>query len=385
MNVTIPSDLEEIQIIKKTNFNIIVEPIQSNETRKLYMLIIDKQTSNNIAQSKLIETPFMSKYQFHNIVHQSQVMKKLILKAKQYALSDASLLIRGNSGTGKELIAHSIHKHSARRLKPFITVNCSAIPQNILESELFGYEEGTFTGAKKGGKPGLFELAQDGTIFLDEIGEMPIELQAKLLRVLQEKEVVRLGGYRVISLNVRIISATNKDLKQLVAEKLFREDLFYRLNVLHLQVPSLAERREDIPPIFYHLLIKHGLQEPKADHLISQVKEGLMNYHWPGNIRELENMAQRLCALNLVHEDASYLEKTFYHVLAEFSMNLPQQDVSPKMHLEKEKINFNLESLEKREIIDALIRYKGRKKEVAETLGISRTTLWRKMKQYEIE
>lgn len=379
MDITISPNLNDIQIIKKTNFNIIIETIQSNKARKSYILIVDKQSANKPSPTK---NTFVSKYQFDNIVHQSQAMKKVILKAKQYALSDASLLIRGNSGTGKELIAHSIHKHSARRLKPFITVNCSAIPHNILESELFGYEEGTFTGAKKGGKPGLFELAQDGTIFLDEIGEIPMELQAKLLRVLQEKEVVRLGGYRVISLNVRIISATNKDLKQLVADNQFREDLFYRLNVLQLQIPSLAERKEDLPIIFYHLLIKHGLQEPKADHLISQVKERLLDYNWPGNIRELENMAQRLCALNLVHQDAIYLEKAFYDVLSEFSPDTPKQHI-PQISFEK--VDYRLGTMEKKEIIDALIKYNGRKKEAAEMLGISRTTLWRKIKQYQIE
>ena len=371
--------------IEHPKFKIIIEPISSSASAKSYVAIITKETMQKAEKSS--PTDFASKYEFTNIIHNSSEMKKVILKTKQYAVSDAPLLIIGESGTGKELIAHSIHKYSARRLKPFLPVNCSAIPQHILESELFGYEEGAFTGAKKGGKPGFFELAQKGTIFLDEIGEMPIEIQAKLLRVVQEKEVIRLGGNKIIPLDVRVITATNRDLKELIKENLFREDLYYRINVLQIQVPSLRKRQDDIPLILRHLLIKYGLDKTKVDFLIDSVKDSLNTYQWYGNIRELENFAQRFCALNSIADDETYILKVFYDVLGEFtSTNLNENNESiksPPITIDLEE-NPNIEEYEKNKILNALIQNQGNKHTTAEQLGISRTTLWRKMKQYNI-
>jgi propionate catabolism operon transcriptional regulator len=384
MKIDIDKSLEIPLEIEHLNYKILIEPITSSASAKSYVVIISKESMGKA--EKKSPTDFASKYEFTNIIHDSQEMKKVILKTKQYAGLNAPLLIIGESGTGKELIAHSIHKHSARRLKPFLPVNCSAIPQHILESELFGYEEGAFTGAKKGGKPGFFELAQEGTIFLDEIGEMPIEIQAKLLRVLQEKEIIRLGGNKIIPLNVRIITATNKDLKLLIKKNLFREDLYYRVNVLQIKVPSLRNRRDDIPLILRHLLIKYGLDKTKVDFLIERVKDALNTYEWHGNIRELENFAQRFCALNTIADDETYIIKVFHDVLEEFtSMNLIESDESIALPLMAEVQAFqNLDEYEKQKILSALIKNYGNKHTTAEQLGISRTTLWRKMKQYNI-
>lgn len=235
---------------------------------------------------RLQKQGLIAKYQFGDILHRSEKMKQSVAMAKKVAQTDYTILITGATGTGKELFAQAIHNASLRKNEPFVAVNCAALPESILESELFGYEEGAFTGAKRGGKPGLFESANNGTIFLDEIGDMPYSLQSRLLRVLQEQQVVRLGGSNVININVRILTATNCNLQEAVAHKTFREDLFYRLNVFPLVLPSLAERREDILLIFSYLL---GCKE---ESLPEDVKKQLLSHHWPGNIRELHNVAE---------------------------------------------------------------------------------------------
>src|SRR5690625_3003716 len=212
--------------------------------------------ANNEIRSELYQRRFFAKYQFDDIISRSDKMEQLITLAKAYAISESNILIYGESGTGKELIAQSIHNESKRRTGPFIAVNCAALPENLLESELFGYEDGAFTGAKKGGKPGLFEMAHGGTIFLDEVGDITPSLQARLLRVLQEKEVRRIGGERIISVDIRVLSATNKDLLASVEDGEFRRDLYYRLNVLHLYNLPLRERVEDIEYIIDALLEK---------------------------------------------------------------------------------------------------------------------------------
>lgn len=211
-----------------------------------------------------------------------------------YASTDANLLICGESGTGKELFAQSIHAASLRKDKPFVAVNCAAIPEGLLESELFGYEEGAFTGARRQGKAGMFELAHTGTLFLDEIGDLPLTLQGRLLRVLQERELVRVGGTQVIPLDVRVLCATHQDLRQLVAEERFRADLFYRLNVLSLRLPPLRERLEDIVDLAVSHLREH-LDEPPAESLlVSQLERPLLRHPWPGNIRELLSLMERM-------------------------------------------------------------------------------------------
>lgn len=303
----------------------------------------------------------------------------LIIQTKRNALiasnSTSTILITGESGTGKELFARSIHNHSNRADHPFVTVNCAAIPDNLLESELFGYEEGAFTGAKKGGKLGKFELADKGTIFLDEIGDMSLHLQAKLLRVLQEREVDKIGGKSNIFIDVRIIAATNKNLSAMVKNGSFREDLYYRLNVIPIKLPSLRERREDIPLLIDYMIKEYSDKLGKEILEIDKnAKQLLMNYSWPGNIRELQNVI-------------------------EYSINMSQSkiltlDSMPKTlttinYVEDEEDNGEirtLEELEIKEIKKALDTYKNYKKDkelAANALGISRATLYRKLEKYK--
>lgn len=234
----------------------------------------------------LRQTGFYARYTFSDIIHRSAPMRTCIDMAKKAALSDYTILIRGESGTGKELLAQSIHNHSARKKYPFVAVNCAAIPENLLESELFGYEEGSFTGARKGGKPGLFEHARRGTIFLDEIGDISPNLQTRLLRVIQEKQIMRVGSGKIVDIDARIIAATNADLEKKVANGDFREDLFFRLNVIPLSIAPLCQRRDDILPLLKVFLGRQfGMLSPSDRNM-------LMNYGWPGNVRELENAAQ---------------------------------------------------------------------------------------------
>ena len=235
-----------------------------------------------------------ARYSINHIVGNSKKLQETLRILKKIAKTDQTVLILGENGTGKELFAHSIHNLSTRRNGPFLPVNFAGLPESLAESELFGYEDGAFTGAKKGGKPGLFELAHNGTIFLDEIGDASPALQALLLRVLQEKQVMRVGGRRVIPINVRVIAATNKNLKKMVEEGKFRQDLFYRLFVLPLRVPSLRERREDIP-----LLVNHFIKEfcTAKVHISDEVMEKLVSYHWPGNVRELVSVIQYMISV----------------------------------------------------------------------------------------
>ncbi|MGG1679609.1 sigma-54 interaction domain-containing protein [Neobacillus sp. NRS-1170] len=237
------------------------------------------------AQREMRNKGFHTKYGFDDIIGEHDVMKDRKRIAKKLALSEHPILIQGETGTGKELFAHAIHEHSLRKDGPFLAVNCSALSESLLESELFGYEEGTFTGAQRGGKKGLFELADNGTIFLDEIGDISLTVQSHLLRVLQEGEIRRIGGGRIIPINVRVITATNKDLQGKIRDSSFRSDLFYRLNVLNLYIPPLMERRADIPLLIKHFITKSG----KWVKVEQNVLEFFMKYEWPGNIRELKS------------------------------------------------------------------------------------------------
>lgn len=324
-------------------------------------------------RSELYHRRFYSKYSFEDIIYQSPIMKQKISLARAYAKSDSNILIFGESGTGKELFAQSIHQESNRKHGPFVAVNCAALSESLLESELFGYEEGAFTGAKKGGKPGLFEMAHGGTIFLDEIGEVAPSLQARLLRVLQEKEVRRIGGERIIPVNVRVISATNKNLVDSIQTEDFRSDLYYRLNILHIDLPPLRERYEDIDLLIDKLLIKHNGHEGLIP---EEIRHKLFSYHWPGNIRELENFIERVIAVS-----------SYSHFQGEIMELLYQQESHFLLETKLQNDNYlkiKIGSLEEMEtqILDELSnRYDGNKNELADKLGISRTTLWKKMKQ----
>lgn len=258
---------------------------------------------NNL-KKELKRQGYRAKYTFNDLIHKSQVMKALIEKARKLAESDSSILIYGESGTGKEILASAIHNASNRHDGPFLAVNFSALPDELIESELFGYEEGAFTGAKRGGKTGLFELANQGTLFLDEIGDTSPKIQSRLLRVLQEKEVLKVGGTKNISVDVRVVAATNKDLYAMVKKGFFREDLYYRIKKLYIHIPPLRERREDILPIFNHFLIQKNGFDLK---LTADVRHVLNDYHWPGNVRELESSVEYILAVregNLIDRSA---------------------------------------------------------------------------------
>ena len=278
----------------------------SGEFILMLKTIEDMEEGHERMRRQIKARGFNAKYSFSSIKTQSPKMLSLMESAKKMAASSSSIVIHGQSGTGKELFAQAIHNASPRREYPFIAINCASIPESLLESELFGYSEGAFTGAKKGGKKGYFELANQGTLFLDEIGEMDLNLQARILRVLQEKEITRVGGDRVFSIDVRVISASNKRLLQMVRRNLFREDLYYRLNVLSLEIPPLKERREDIP-----LLLEEFQTELHTNVQFTPQAVGFLQaYPWNGNVRELRNFAERVSYLGhsqVTAEDARAL------------------------------------------------------------------------------
>lgn len=311
-----------------------------------------------------------------DIYHTCEKMNEVLRLANEYAKADSTVLIMGESGTGKELVAQGIHNASNRKDGPFVAVNCAALPESLLESELFGYAEGAFTGAKKGGRQGVFELAHGGTIFLDEIGEIAPNIQARLLRVLQEKEVMRVGGDRIIPVDIRIVAATNQKLWKLVKEGKFRADLYFRLGVLRLELPPLNQRKEDIPVLVDHLLnrIKSNLT---WDDYSERLKQFFMAYYWPGNVRQLENVVERL-HLWLQHskdEDAFIQD-----ILRETEDEQDSASLSALPSEDSLVIQYGtIDEIEKQVITHMLERYDNNRTLVAEKLGMSRTTLWKKL------
>ncbi|MDI6601354.1 MAG: sigma 54-interacting transcriptional regulator, partial [Thermoanaerobacteraceae bacterium] len=310
-------------------------------------------------------------YDFDDIVGKSAVINEAIIKAKKLAISDLNVMIRGESGTGKEMFARSIHNNSPRRGKPFIPINCAAIPETLLESELFGYAEGAFTGGKRGGKPGKFELADGGTIFLDEIGDMPLHLQAKLLRVLEDKSVTRLGDIKPVRLDVRIISATNKNIEAMIASGEFRADLYYRIGVSQLYLPTLRERKEDIKMLAdYFLRYYCNKLNKKIMGFKEDVMEVIMRYSYPGNIRELQNAIQYA----VVMENSKYITK---ESLPHAFLNLNQGMSSDIKDTETKERDRLLKAIN-------IFGYQN-KEQIANYLGISRATLYRWIKKYMTE
>ena len=316
---------------------------------------------------------------FEDIIGQSPAIAQAKEEAENYAQVDSPLLIYGETGTGKELFAQAIHNASPRKNNPFVAFNCAAIPENLLESELFGYVEGAFTGAKKGGKMGLFEQAHKGTIFLDEIGEISTDIQARLLRVLQERKVRRVGDDKLTPIDVRIIVSTNKDLYQLVEKKKFREDLYYRINVLNLNLPPIWKRREDVPLLVNFFIKKYRQRLKKAVESIST--EGIQileNYTWPGNVRQLENIIERL----MVRTQEDYIRTS---LAREIMNSLPGNKLGlNRVGFFKSDMSIplmgNLEEIERNIIKRVIQEEKGNKAATAKRLGIGRTTLWRKLK-----
>lgn len=298
-------------------------------------------------------------------------VKKTAIRASK---NDFSVLITGETGTGKEVFAAAIHNASSRRQKPFIRINCAAIPAELLESELFGYEEGAFTGAKKGGKPGKFEMANGGTFFLDEIGEMPINMQVKLLRVLQEKEIEKVGGRKPIPIDVRIIAATNQNLEEQIRQKKFRSDLYYRLNVMQFRIPPLRERVEDIPIFIKKLMQELYEQYGEYKELTPTAIKMLMEYSWPGNIRELKNTIQRVYAM-------SDGEKIFE---AHLPLNIFRKSESNAIRQGAKSLEDKMEEVEREIILNVLKKNDYNCRMTAVELGIHRSTLYKKFDKLQI-
>ncbi|MGN0907906.1 MAG: sigma 54-interacting transcriptional regulator [Bullifex sp.] len=365
---TLSGDVEVVQTIGDQVVLITEHPVNSEgEKRATYVSIRpveDIRRTESKIRTKLQQKGLSAKYTFSDIVTGQVEMKQLIAKALRYAQVEGNVLLTGETGTGKELFVQSMHNASPRRDKPFVAVNCAAFSEELLESELFGYTEGAFTGAARGGRTGLFELASGGTIFLDEIGEMPIRCQAKLLRVIQEKEVRKIGGDEFIPVDVRIMSATNQDIPALIEKGLFRRDLYYRINLLALHIPPLRDRKDDIPAIFRRFVERKSASLKTVTPAVTEdALESLRNYSWPGNIRELRNVAERA-------------------VIFSTSGVITGQTIAD---IDSEHIGYRSEREEERERTpEGLYRMYAESgmtlAEFAASMGISRTTLWRKFR-----
>jgi PAS domain S-box-containing protein len=315
-----------------------------------------------------------TRYTFESIIGQSQAITLLKKEALNAAANQFPVLITGDSGTGKELFAQAIHHASSRKLYPFVRINCSAIPKDLLESELFGYEKGAFTGAKSEGKPGKFELANHGTVFLDEIGDLPLEMQPKLLRVVEEKEFERVGGTRVIRTNFRVIAATNQNLEDMLFDGRFRKDLFYRLNVIPLHIPPLRERMDDIIPLCLHFLRQMAREAALSEiELGSEAEKALRQYDWPGNVRELLNVLERTLS-SIDGNTIRLCDLPFYLQRAPRNSSQPNQTSIRAVHAKAER----------EAILYALRDTNHNKARAAKILGIHRTLLYKKMTKYEI-
>lgn len=351
-----------------------------------------KQMETQIRKT-LYKKGLVAKYEFKDLIGDSPIMKRAIHFAKRYSKVDSNILLVGETGTGKELFAQSIHNESVRREGPFVAINCAALPENLLETELFGYVEGAFTGAVKGGKIGFFELAHTGTVFLDEINEISLSLQSKLLRVLETKEIRRVGDERVIPVDIRIITATNVNLYEKVEHGEFRRDLLYRLNVLDLKIPPLRSRQRDVLMIGeYYITYFNNKFNKQVRGFDEEAKQKLINYHWPGNIRELKNICERLMVLT---DDIYILEDEVKEAL----YNMPDmldiiergwgEEVAASQRndvaIHKSEANkvLSVEALEVQNIREALVQSGNNKSDAAKLLGISRSTLWRKLKELE--
>ncbi|MBS4032247.1 MAG: sigma 54-interacting transcriptional regulator [Clostridiales bacterium] len=365
-------------------------PLYLNDTLKGSVGIIHDVSEIRALMDELQRTrqkvrQLEAKYTFDDIIGESEAIQQAINLAKVAAVTPASVLLRGECGTGKELFAHAIHDASPRRELQFIRVNCSALPETLLESELFGYTEGAFTGARKRGKKGIFEEANGGTIFLDEIGSMEVSLQAKILRVLQEGEIVRIGETRPISVDVRIIAATNADLEAFITAGKFRKDLYYRLNVFPVYIPPLCERKEDVPLLAHYYLKRMGQDYNRIGaELSDEALSMLQKYEWPGNVRELKNVISR--ALINLKKDETTVEVR--HLMFSLGMRGP----TGESRAVPDVCNYNGETLaqlqatwEKGILVDALRSAGGNKTEAAKRLKISIRNLYNKLEKYGIK
>lgn len=374
---------EEISLTngtKKERYNVNFYPINSVDKESIGTVVTLKEIQNVI---NLVNkyTGMRARYTFENIIGESRQTKKVIEYARQIANSPSTVLIQGESGTGKEVLAQAIHNESIRRDYGFVAINCGAIPKNLIESELFGYDDGAFTGARKGGHPGKFELANGGTLFLDEIGEMPLDMQVNLLRVLQEGTVTRVGGTKCIPVDVRIIAATNKDLKKEIEKGTFRQDLFYRLSVIPIELPPLRDRKEDIVFLVENFLkLKASKLKREIPEIDAQLYEKFLDYDWQGNIRELENVIENI--VNLGGKLSSGISSRFVNTMKQEEQAL--EFIAGCIDEKEESYIYSLEELERKAILACMNKFRGNISHVAKTLGISRNTLYLKMKKYNI-
>ncbi len=355
-----------VEAMRKGAFHYVNKPVDLEELKVNLKKALENQKV--LAENKFLKEQLEEKYKDLKIIGESKAIQEVLSTVARVAKTDSTVLIRGESGTGKELVARAIHSLSVRASQKFISLSCAAIPETLLESELFGYEKGAFTGATRR-KEGRFELADSGTLFLDEIGDLSLETQIKLLRVVETQEFERLGGRETIKVNVRIISATNQNLEQKIKEKSFREDLYYRLNVVSIFIPPLRERKEDILSLVEHFIQKYNQKTgKKIQGITREAKDILMSYPWPGNIRELENVIERAIVLGR----GEAIDKTD---LAYLSFHKAEQVPS----------DLSLKELEKSQILKVLEKTGGSLTRAAELLGIHRNTLRLKMKEYGIK
>jgi two-component system response regulator AtoC len=368
-----------VEALKRGAFDFVTKPFDKDEVRQIVAKALKTRELRGADA-----TPAPSGARF-GIIGTSQGIAELYTILERVADTPTTVLITGESGTGKELVARALHEHSSRKDKPFIKVNCAAIPKELIESELFGYERGAFTGAVAS-KPGRFELANGGTLFLDEIGEIPVEMQVKLLRALQESEFERVGGIKTIRVDVRLVAATNRDLKKLIASGVFREDLFYRLNVVPIRLPALRERTGDIPLLAEHFLTKFNERlRKKVEGVDTDATEVLVSYPWPGNIRELENVIERavlFCDESKLHAKDLPPDVRGIPVIA--NVPLPEADLHAALAGEgglKEHVKVAMSRLEKELVSRALQQTNGNVTHGARLLKISRKGLQLKMKE----
>lgn len=360
--------------MKEGALDYLTKPIDLDELLLIFEKVLER--SHLIHENKLLKAQLKERYTFKHIIYQSPKMEEVMNLVARVAPSSSTVLIRGESGTGKELIANAIHYASPRAEKPFVKVSCSAIPETLLESELFGHEKGAFTGALQR-RIGRFEEASEGTIFLDEIGELSPILQVKLLRVLQEREFQRLGSNLTLKTEARVIAATHRNLEEAMKRGEFREDLYYRLNVISIFIPPLRERKEDIPPLIDYFLKKYSqLNQKKVTNLSQEARMLLLRYSYPGNVRELENMIER--AVVLCRGEIITTQDLPFHLQDEKSEKEWESLGKPKTLPE------SLEQLEKDLILKALRDHQGVQTKAAESLGISERVLRYKIKKYGI-
>lgn len=372
--------VEELQTLDGQQVLVSQQPIRVDEQTSGVLFTFQNaqaiQNTEHKIRTELNRKGLVARYSFSDIVTQNPQMLQLVEKAKRFSQVNGSVLLLGETGTGKELFAQSIHNHSPRSKEPFVAVNCAALPEQLLESELFGYSEGSFTGASKGGKAGLFELAHKGTLFLDEIGEMPIILQAKLLRVLQEKEVRKIGADKVVPVDVRVISAANCNIMERVKSGSFRLDLFYRISLLSLQIITLRERKDDIGILFRYFVEQYCKRHSlKAPTITPAAIDALQQFYWPGNIRELRNAAERLAILHSSPEvGVVEIEQLDIGSTSLYGEATPPP-FSPKRRL--------VTSLSDGELYREYLSSGLTRESFARKMGLSRTTLWRKFSKFE--